>query len=274
MTTSDDVDWLAALVAEVAAQEIMPRFRRLADDDIHQKSGPADLVTAADVAAELAITSALSARFPQAHILGEEAVASDPSMLEDWYKADLAFTIDPVDGTFNFASGVPVFGVMIAVVRKGETVAGILFDPVGGDWVLAQRGAGARYRSSDGRERRLSVAEPAPVERMTSVVSWQYFAGSERAKVARNQTACLAGANYRCAAQEYRLLSQGALHFALYNKLMPWDHLPGVLIHAEAGGYARRFDGSVYGPEHLSGGLLVATDAESWMTLRDALWRD
>ncbi len=274
MTAADDVDWLASLLAGVAAREIMPRFRRLGDGDIRQKSGPADLVTEADVAAERAITKALAERFPDARIVGEEAVSADPSILENWHREDLAFTVDPVDGTFNFASGVPVFGVMLSVVRRGETVAGILFDPVGGDWVLAQRGAGARFRGPDGRERPLSVAEPAPVGRMTGVVSWQYFADPERARVARNQTACLAGANYRCAAQEYRLLSQGALHFALYNKLMPWDHLPGTLIHAEAGGYARRFDGSVYGPEHLSGGLLVATDAESWMTLRDALWRD
>lgn len=274
MTSPDDMDWLASLLAEVAGREIMPRFRRLGDDDIKQKSGPADLVTEADIAAERAIAAALKSRFPQARIVGEEAVSADLAILDGWHDAELAFTIDPVDGTFNFASGVPVFGVMLAVVRNGETVAGILHDPVGEDWVMAQRGAGALHRGPQGQERRLSVAVPVPVESMTGVVSWQYFTGPDRGRIARNQTRCLAGANYRCAAQEYRLLAQGALHFALYNKLMPWDHLPGLLIHSEAGGYARRFDGSRYMPGHLSGGLLAATDPDSWLTLREALWME
>jgi fructose-1,6-bisphosphatase/inositol monophosphatase family enzyme len=78
---------------------------------------------------------------------------------------------------------------------------------------------------------------------------------------------------YRCAAQEYRLLCGGHIHFALYNKLMPWDHLAGTLIAAEAGAYVRRFDGSAYRPEHLDGGVLATTDPDSWNLVREALWR-
>jgi fructose-1,6-bisphosphatase/inositol monophosphatase family enzyme len=55
---------------------------------------------------------------------------------------------------------------------------------------------------------------------------------------------------------------------------MPWDHLPGALIHREAGGYSARFDGSAYRPGHLDGGLMIAPDKESWSALREALWAD
>lgn len=61
------------------------------------------------------------------------------------------------------------------------------------------------------------------------------------------------------------------MQFALYNKLMPWDHLAGTLIVQEAGGHVARFDGSPYLPSHTDGGLLVATDPDSWVALRDAI---
>ena len=75
-------------------------------------------------------------------------------------------------------------------------------------------------------------------------------------------------AHYRVAGHDYRLLAGGHTHFTMYNKLMPWDHLAGTLIVQEAGGYAARFDGSPYLPGQTSGGLIVATDRETWNLLR------
>ena len=75
-------------------------------------------------------------------------------------------------------------------------------------------------------------------------------------------------ANYRCAGHEYRLAAGGHLHFVMYSKLMPWDHLAGSLIVAEAGAYVARLDGSSYGPQHRDGGLIVAPDKAGWQALR------
>ncbi len=63
-------------------------------------------------------------------------------------------------------------------------------------------------------------------------------------------------------------MASGHCHAVLFNKLMPWDHLPGTLICQEAGAYVRKFDGSDYLPSDLSGGLLLATDRDSWEMLR------
>ncbi|CAH2403751.1 inositol monophosphatase family protein [Mesorhizobium ventifaucium] len=274
--TFDDtaIDWLAQLLSDAAIAEIMPRFRRLDEGDIRQKTSAADLVTEADVSAERLITVRLRERYPQAMIVGEEACSDDPELLQGLGEADLAFVIDPVDGTFNFASGVPLFGVMLGVVVKGETVAGIIHDPVGKDWLIGARGAGSHIRHAHGTLEKVRVAEPAPISQMTGAVSWQYMPEPERSRLARNQTKCLSQFGYRCAAHEYRLLASGHAHFVVYNKLMPWDHLAGVLIHAEAGGYAARFDGSAYRPSHLGGGLLVAPDEASWRELRRELWAE
>jgi fructose-1,6-bisphosphatase/inositol monophosphatase family enzyme len=268
------IDWLAGLLSEAATAEIMPRFRRLGLGDIRQKTSAADLVTEADVNAERLITARLRERYPQAMVIGEEACSDTPALLDGLGDADLAFVIDPVDGTFNFASGVPLFGVMLAVVVKGETVAGIIHDPVGKDWLIGVKGGGSHIRHAHGALEKVGVASPAPISQMTGSVSWQYMPEPERSRLALNQTKMLSQFAYRCAAHEYRLLASGHAHFVVYNKLMPWDHLAGVLIHAEAGGYAARFDGSAYLSSHVGGGLLVAPDRESWDELRRELWAE
>jgi fructose-1,6-bisphosphatase/inositol monophosphatase family enzyme len=268
------VDWLTALLAEAATVEIMPRWRRLSAEDIRQKTSATDLVTEADVNAERFITARLKERFPDALVVGEEAHAADATVLDGLGEEDLAFVLDPVDGTLNFASGMPLFGVMLAVVVKGETVAGIIHDPVGKDFIMAVRGGGAFIRHGDGRLEPCRVASPAPVSAMNGAVSWHYTKEPERTMLARNQAKFNSHFNFRCAAHEYRLLATGNGHFVVYMKLMPWDHLPGTLIHAEAGGYSARLDGSAYLPSHVGGGLLAAPDKESWQEIRRALWAD
>src|ERR1700712_119446 len=118
----------------------MPRFRGLVPKRTREKTSRQDLVTDADEAAELAITAALSKAFPGCVVVGEEARERDPSLLDALAEPDLAFVIDPIDGTKNFASNLPLFGVMAAVLRRGEIMAGIILDPVEDDWALALRG--------------------------------------------------------------------------------------------------------------------------------------
>ena len=109
--TADLAD-LAAILREAAKAEIMPRFRRLGAKGVRQKTGPLDVVTEADEAAERTIGAALARRFPAAVVVGEEATSADPSRLDLLALADLAFVVDPIDGTANFAAGLPLFGVM------------------------------------------------------------------------------------------------------------------------------------------------------------------
>jgi fructose-1,6-bisphosphatase/inositol monophosphatase family enzyme len=269
-----EIDWLAGLLAETAAAEIMPRFRKLGSSDIRQKTSAADLVTEADLAAERVTTAAILARYPDALVVGEEACETDKTLVARLTGARLAFVLDPVDGTFNFACGVPLFGVMLAVVVDGATVAGIIHDPVGKDFLIGAQGRGSRIQAADGSTLPVHVADPVPMSQMTGAVSWQFRKEPERSLLARNQAKCLSHIGYRCAAHEYRIIASGHIHFALFTKLMPWDHLAGVLIHQEAGGYAARLDGSPYLPGHVDGGLLIAPDEACWAELRRELWAE
>lgn len=272
MFAERDLDWLFALLRDAADKEILPRFRRLEPSAIRQKTSIVDLVTDADAEAERMITAALRARYPQALIVGEEACSDDPSLLDGLAEAELAFTLDPVDGTFNFASGVPLFGVMLGVVQRGETVAGLIYDPFARDCAIAVKGAGAWFLREDGHSSPAKVAAARPVAEMTGAVGWYYTEEPIRSLLAKNQAKMLAAVNYRAAAHEYRAMVGGHIHFVFYNKLMPWDHLPGSLIHAEAGGHGALLDGSAYGAGIVSGGLLLAPDRASWDELRRDLW--
>jgi fructose-1,6-bisphosphatase/inositol monophosphatase family enzyme len=264
---------VAALLREAARAEIMPRFRRLAPDAVRAKSGPLDLVTEADEAAERAIEAGLAKLLPGCVVIGEEATAADPALLDRLAGAECAMVVDPVDGTANFAAGVPLFGCMAALFLGGECVAGWIHDPLGDDTAVALRGEGAWIEDSEGRSHgALRVAAPVPVAAMVGAVSWGWMKEPLRARVPARLPRLAATLNFRCAAHEYRLAAGGHAHLLVYNKLMPWDHAPGWLIHAEAGGYAAQFDGTPYDPARArAGGLICAPDRGSWLAARGAL---
>jgi fructose-1,6-bisphosphatase/inositol monophosphatase family enzyme len=266
-----DLATLTEMLREVGRAEIMPRFRRLGEGAIRQKTGPLDLVTEADEAAERRLTDALGRRFPSAVVIGEEATSADPSRLRLLADAELAILVDPIDGTANYAAGLPLFGVMAAVVARGEVVAAAIHDPVGDDTALALRGEGAWMETSDGHRTALRVAAPVPAENMTGNVAWRLLPEPQRSIVCANLPRLGGSWDYRCAAHQYRMAAAGHCHFLFFNRLMPWDHAPGWLLHRESGGYSARFDGSDYRPTVTEGGLICTPDRESWGILRATL---
>ena len=262
---------LDLLLRAAARAEIMPCFRKLGIAGVRTKSGPLDLVTDADEAAEAMITHGLTRMFPGCLVVGEEAAASNPALLERLAGAALAFVVDPIDGTSNYAAGLPLFGTMAAAVIHGEVAAAVIHDPVTDTSSIAVRGEGAWEQASDGTRHDLHVATPAPVEQMTGAASWRYLPAALRAVVLPNLARPAQIYDFRCAAHEYRMLAAGHCHFLMFNRLMPWDHLPGWLLHREAGGHAARFDGSPYHPGITDGGLICAPDLESYEALRSAI---
>ena len=259
---------LANILRDAARAEALPRFRRLDASMVQTKTEAIDLVTEADVATEEVIKARMADWMPDALFVGEESVAADPALLGRLATADLAVVVDPIDGTANYAAGLPLFATMAAVVSKGETIAGIIYDPMGDDWVMAEKGGGTWLRRPNGEAVRLNVAAPLPLAEMVGMASVAYMPAAARPQVLLNTDKVRLLSNYRCAGHEYRIFVSGHAQFMSYNKLMPWDHLAGVLLSQEAGGYAARLDGQPYLPLHVDGGLLVAADRDSWDVLR------
>jgi fructose-1,6-bisphosphatase/inositol monophosphatase family enzyme len=272
-TISEDL--MNALMADmraVAQAEILPRFRAITADAIRAKTVADDLVTDADIAAERALSQRLAERFPGIAIVGEEAVSDDPTILSRLADAKLAAVIDPVDGTWHFAHGVPMFGSILAIVENGETTAGIIHYPVTGDFLVARRGEGAWHVATDGVGTQLAVAAPTPIDEMHGFIPLHMFEPDLRMELAPRVLRFLRTTTWRCSAWEYRMLATGAMSFCLNESLKPWDHAAGVLIHAEAGGHAAVATGAAYHPTMTDGHLLLAPDKASWDAIKHALY--
>lgn len=269
--SQDDTRRLVGILTEAAQTEVLPRFRHLQQDHVRHKTSARDLVTDADEAAERFIGAKLSKLHPGAVIVGEEGSTRNPALLNMLVDAELAFLIDPIDGTRNYVAGLPLFGMMIAVCHRGDVIASVIYDPIGRDCALAVRGEGAWLMSDAGVATALTVASPAPPDDMDGLITTEALPEPLRSTVNGNLASLATTASLRCAAHEYRLLAAGHFHIGFYNNLLPWDHAAGWLLHREAGGYGAHFDGSPYKPTHRSGGLLYAPDAGSWHAARRAL---
>jgi fructose-1,6-bisphosphatase/inositol monophosphatase family enzyme len=266
-----DVQTVATLLRDAARDKIMPLFRNLGDGAVKMKTGPLDLVTEADEAAERRITAGLLREFPGCVVIGEEAASANPALLNDLADAELAFVVDPVDGTANFAAGLPLFGVMAAAFHKGEIVAAVIHDPVGDDSAIAVRNEGAWIEAPDGSRRDLRVATPVPMAEMSGQVSWRFMPEPQKSEVCARLPRLAACWDYRCSAHAYRMTAGGHGHFLFYYRLYPWDHAPGWLLHREAGGYSARFDGKPYDPTDIYSGLICAPARAGWEAVRAAL---
>lgn len=269
---SKEEEALIEAVRAVSRAEILPRFRALGRAEVDSKSAPDDLVTIADKAAEHAIGARVAEILPSARIIGEEAVATDASLLDGIAHPGLTVIIDPIDGTWNYANGLSTFGVILAVVEDGETILGLLYDPSGDDWIVARKGDGAWYDGVNRTAERLAAsAAPPRLDETMGFVGLYLYGKADQARIAATLPEFRRTYSLRCSCHEYRMMAQGRADFVLNGMLNPWDHAAGVLALEEAGGVARLLDGTPYRPTMTDGLLLTAGNAALWDRLAD-LW--
>jgi len=204
--------------------------------------GDADLVTAADRAAEALIRDRVSQQFPAHDILGEEQGLNDRGSEYRWY-------VDPLDGTTNFAHGYPVFGVSMALERRlpGELprrIAGVVYDPTRDELFAAELGKGAHLNGSpihvskaaQLKECLVATGFPSHKRHKNPNIHFYHQITLRTHGVRRAGSAALDLCNVACGRFD------GFWEF----NLNPWDTAAGVLIVEEAGGRVSRFDGSPF----------------------------
>jgi len=255
---------VSELMRSVADAVVTPRFRRLAAHEITEKS-PGELVTAADLEAEFRLTAGLAALCPEARIVGEEAAADDPGMLDNLGDG-MVWLIDPVDGTANFAAGREPFGMMVALVENGITLAGWMLAPASGRLCHAERGRGATV---DGER----VPPPAKVRARPRAALGTHFLPAEH----REHVHAIAARTLevhpvpRCAAESYARLALGKDDISLFQRTLPWDHAAGALFVQEAGGKVTDWHGNPWRIGSAAPGILAGADELAWAAGAEAL---
>jgi myo-inositol-1(or 4)-monophosphatase len=234
-TVPRDVLDVATEAALQAGAELIERFGRPARG-LGTKNGPTDLVSDADRAAEQAISRVLTRRRPDDGVLGEEGTANRAGT------TGLRWVVDPLDGTVNYLSGIPMWCVSIACEDSSGTLAGVVYDPLRDDLYAAVRGGPVRADGCAPRDRELRRLEAA-------VIAGGVACGTEdEAK----RSGKLEKRLFRRAGQR-RALGSAALELAwtaagridvCYHEqhIHPWDVDAGLFICQRAGLRVHRLD--------------------------------
>ncbi|MDO7836105.1 inositol monophosphatase family protein [Sphingobium sp. HBC34] len=250
-------DPVVALMRAVGRDIVMPRYQNLASDEISEKAAN-DFVTIADKESELRLAEGLADILPEAGIIGEEACAADPSIL-DRAGDGLNWIIDPIDGTGNFASGNPPFGIMVALADGGTTLAGWILDPLTGRLCHAMLGGGSHIDGDKITAR--ESGDTLPV----AALAVYFMTPQERADIQRRSQGSFALVDIpRCAAEQYPRLALGQNDVSVFARTLPWDHAAGTLFLNEAGGCCQRIDGPPYLVGDMRRGLLGASSPRLW----------
>jgi len=201
--------------------------------DIGFKKGPSDLVTDGDKASEALIATRIRSQYPNHRILAEEGTTGAESSPYRWI-------IDPVDGTTNFAHGVPAFAVSIAVEREGVLLAGVVYNPASEEMYTAAVGHGAML---NGKPIAVSkIEEPQAALAGCGVLPHRYrgrWVHAAKAFVRLTQGCRTTGA----AALDLAYVACGRFDLFCGRRLAAWDVAAATLIVEEAGGIVTDFDG-------------------------------
>jgi myo-inositol-1(or 4)-monophosphatase len=193
-----------------------------------REKAPRDLVTDADLASEQAVRRVIAEHFPAHGILGEEAPVME--QLERPY----CWVVDPLDGTINYAHGLPCYGVSIAVTQNGRLLAGVVLDPERNECFSAAAGGGARL---NGQPMKVSHAET--VEESLVAVSFPPRLDDNSLDLRAFMQVgpvCQAVRRTGSAALNLAYVACGRLDAHWAHEIHPWDAAAGVLLVQEAGG--------------------------------------
>lgn len=216
-----------AIAAAKKAGQILLKY--YGNAGIHQKASH-DLVTEADLESEKAIRELILTAFPDHSILGEEGgVIGGIDMDSMWI-------VDPLDGTNNYAHGIPQFSVSIAFAHRGSPLVGVILDPMRNELFTAVVGQGAKLNGSP-----ISVSSSTDLTESMIATGFYYDRGEMMEKTL-HAIRRLFNANIRgirrlgSAALDISWVACGRLEGFFEYQLSPWDYAAGELIAREAGG--------------------------------------
>ncbi len=225
---------LRRLVRDAARTELLPRFSAVTR---HVKTD-GSLVTEADHAMQHRMQRELAAHWPAYAFLGEEMGGDEQERLTRETGRGL-WCLDPLDGTSNFAAGIPFFAVSLALLLDGRPVLGLVYDPVRDECFMARRDEGVWLNDAV-----LGAPGPPPAEMKRAIACIDF-------KRLETPLAGHLGAhppygsqrNFGSSSLEWCWLADGRFHLYLHGGQKLWDYAAGWLILSEVGGYSATLGG-------------------------------
>lgn len=227
-----DLQVLTAEIRQIAQEEILPRFARVGF--AFKQDG--SLLTEADLATDRRIREFLRQQWPEIAFLSEEMGHGEQQRL--LRESTALWCLDPLDGTSNFAAGLPLFAVSLALIQQGEVVLALTYDPVRDEMFAAEKGQGAWLNGEPLRCRSSGFNLPNAV----AIIDFKRIPMPlRRALVERPPYG--SQRNLGSCALEWAWMAANRGHIYLHGGMKLWDLAAGTLILAEAGGHASTLQG-------------------------------
>lgn len=226
--------------ATEAGAQVLKYFFSSKNLQISNKEGINNLVTEADHAAEKAIIDTIKESFPDHFILSEEA---GELTMDSQYK----WIIDPIDGTVNYAHGIPICCVSIGIEHEGKMVLGAVYNPFLKEFYLAEKGRGAQLNGE-----KIETSKEREVIKSCLVTGFPYtYLDMPNGPLQVFERFIRKGIPVRrlgSAAMDLCWVAAGRFDGFYEHKLQAWDSAAGFLIVEEAGGKVTDFKGNEYSP--------------------------
>jgi len=252
---------LKSIIIPAAQEELLPRFAKVK----RAEKADGSFLTEADLAIQARIQAALQTQWPQYAFLGEE-MSEDEQRHVLAHSDSGAWCLDPLDGTSNFAAGVPYFGVSLSLIIKGEIVLGMVYDPNRDECFYAQQGQGAFLN-----ETRLNVRPQPNLSKSTALIDFKRLT-PELATRLVTEIPYGSQRSFGSVALDWCWMATGRCHVYLHGKQNIWDYSAGYLIMHEAGGQSCTLDGDdVFVPQLQARSAVAALDPELYQAWIDYL---
>jgi myo-inositol-1(or 4)-monophosphatase len=246
--TAIDFTLFVDQLANVSGETIRPFFRTALGIENKSTGGGFDPVTAADRAAEAAMRALIKKTFPAHGIVGEEFGAEQP-------EAEYVWVLDPIDGTKSFICGMPAWGTLIALTRRGEPIYGMMHQPFTREHFTGD-GKVASYRGPAGDRALRTRPCPALGSAVLQTTSPLLMNDADRTRFRRVEAAARLS-RYGGDCYAYCMLAAGHVDLVIETELKPYDVLPLIPIIEGAGGIITTWDN---GRPHDGGRIIAAGD--------------
>ncbi len=256
-----DITTLKTVVATAAKEELLSRF------PCTERTIKADgsIVTAADIAMQQRLSEQLQAVWPNYRLLGEEMAEERQRKMLQEGDAGL-WCLDPLDGTSNFAAGLPFFAVSLALLIDRQPVLGMVYDPVREECFSALAGKGAWLNG----ERLTCCSASLPLRGCIAVVDFKRLQAFASKLVQRPPYR--SQRNFGSVALEWCWLAANRFHVYLHGRQNLWDYAAGALILLEAGGHSATLDGeTIFTRDLLPRSVVAARDSVLFKEWQDWL---
>lgn len=256
----ENITALSEIVRDIAQRELLPRFSCKTGN----RKADGSLVTEADLVVQNKLIEALQQRWPEFAVLSEEMTEAEQEQALEKQKQGV-WCMDPLDGTSNFAVGVPYYAISIALIRNNQSEWGVVYDPSRDECFAAQRNKGAWLNGVALKPQPL----PDPLSDGVALIDLKRLSPALASELAANPP-YKSQRSFGAVALDWCWLAAGRCHVYLHGKQKLWDYAAGSLVLLEAGGQALTLDGEpVFAPTLQPRSAAAALDPDvfrQWVT--------